>query len=72
MRRREWLPLAAAGVCLLGAAVLVGVVGDRLILGRVVNQAPERLAAAMGGLFAGGFVFFAGMIGWFIWRRGEG
>ena len=69
MTRREWIAPAVLGAVLLGAAVLVGVTTDRLILHGVVSAPPQRLAAAMGGLFAGGLVFFAGLITWFI-RRG--
>ena len=60
MTWREWVRLVAFVAGLLGAAVLSGVIADRMILGQVENSAPQRLAAAMGGLFAGGLVFSPG------------
>lgn len=69
MTKRELILVVVGGVLLAGVAIGVGVAADRLILERVASGPPQRLAAAMGGLFGGGLVFFAGMIAWFVRRR---
>jgi len=69
--RRERAQVVLLAVVLLLVALLVGVVADRIVLRGVANGPPQRLAAAMGGLFTGGLVFFAGMIAWFIRQRPE-
>ena len=65
---RDWVLLLVLGTLLLMVAVLVGATVDRVILHNVTAGPPQRLAAAMGGLFAGGLMLFAGMLAWFVRR----
>ncbi len=60
--RRRYVRLAIFAAGLGFVAILAGIGADRMILRNVATGPPQRLAAAMGGLFTGGIVLLLGII----------